>query len=58
MGAWPFDLSGRRVTTGASVGVSTVVSGEVTADELLRRADLRLHAAKRARRAPSRDPRR
>ena len=42
----PFDLSGREVMARASIGIAIQVADDVDADELLRRADIAMYAAK------------
>jgi diguanylate cyclase (GGDEF)-like protein len=42
----PFDLHGHLVTIGTSIGIALVDRAEVTADELLRNADIALYRAK------------
>jgi diguanylate cyclase (GGDEF)-like protein/PAS domain S-box-containing protein len=49
--AWPFDLPGGRVVISASVGVSTSADPSEDPAELVRRADVSMYAAKRARRS-------
>jgi predicted signal transduction protein with EAL and GGDEF domain len=44
----PFRVDERTVLIGASIGLTHGVRGEVDADELLRRADVAMYAAKRA----------
>ena len=42
----PYDLNGRAVITPASIGIAFAKRGEVSADELLRNADVAMYAAK------------
>lgn len=42
----PFDLGGKEMFVGASVGTAVLADDDATADELLRNADLALYAAK------------
>lgn len=43
----PFDIGGRSVSVGLSVGIACVPQDALTVDELMQRADLALYAAKR-----------
>jgi diguanylate cyclase (GGDEF)-like protein/PAS domain S-box-containing protein len=47
--AAPFVLDGRELSVGASTGVAVSDTGEETADQLLRNADLAMHRAKHER---------
>jgi diguanylate cyclase (GGDEF)-like protein len=42
----PYELSGRRVTAGVSIGVATALESGMSADLLLRNADMALYRAK------------
>jgi diguanylate cyclase (GGDEF)-like protein/PAS domain S-box-containing protein len=45
----PYDVEGRAIAVGASIGITTTHTGDpVDADELLRQADLAMYAAKQA----------
>ena len=44
--AEPFDLGGRETTVRASIGIASQAVGGADADELLRRADIAMYAAK------------
>lgn len=44
----PFEIDGREVMVGCSIGVAVASPREETADELLRNADVAMHAAKQA----------
>ena len=42
----PFDIEGQQVSIGGSIGISLAIDGDMTADALLKRADLALYQAK------------
>jgi diguanylate cyclase (GGDEF)-like protein/PAS domain S-box-containing protein len=42
----PYDVAGRQVITPASIGIAFAKRGEISADELLRKADVAMYAAK------------
>lgn len=44
----PFDLDGETVFTSTSIGIAFTARSRVTTDELIRRADVAMYAAKRA----------
>ena len=50
----PFLIAGQPAQVGASIGVATARPQDTTAEELLKRADLTMYAAKRRRAAPAR----
>jgi diguanylate cyclase (GGDEF)-like protein len=44
----PYDVAGQRVVVGVSVGITLIGRDDVDVDQLLRRADMALYAAKRS----------
>jgi diguanylate cyclase (GGDEF)-like protein len=44
----PIEVSGRQLTIGASIGIASAPGDAATADELLRKADMAMYAAKSA----------
>jgi diguanylate cyclase (GGDEF)-like protein len=44
----PFEIAGRQLDVGASIGISTTRSGSIDPGELLRQADLAMYEAKKA----------